>query len=85
MLATGQLRCGSTGQVALWLIDTKDIHVLLQPTVVPPQHRELGALSSGQPAAALPTVPLGLLDPLPHRGLSQIEVPGDLPNERSPR
>ncbi|WP_432831431.1 hypothetical protein [Dactylosporangium sp. CA-092794] len=35
---------------------------------------------SGSPAATGPGIKLGLLDPLPHRGLGQIEVPGLLPD-----
>ena len=42
---------------------------------------ELLALLAGQPAVATPPgVPLGLAHPLAHRGLGQVEVPGDPPD-----
>src|SRR5215211_7398263 len=73
-MLTGSLHEESRGAL-------EDLHVLAQPPVLPPQHGELLALLAGQPAVATRAgVPLGLAHPLAHRGLGQIEVPGDLPD-----
>jgi hypothetical protein len=55
-------------------------YVLMQPTVVPPQSRELLTLGAGEPVQALASIALSLLEPLPDRRLGQVEVPGDLPD-----
>ena len=60
-------------------------HVLPQPAVLPAQLSQLPPLGAGQ-AAILPgpRVPLGLPDPLPHRGLGQVEVLRDLAGRTVP-
>jgi hypothetical protein len=60
-------------------VDTVDGAV--QPAVLPAQVRQLTRLRSRKPAVlAGARVPLSLLDPLPHGGLGQVEVPRDLPD-----
>src|SRR5512133_2993189 len=59
----------------------QDLHIATQPPVLPPQRRQLLALRAGQPAVATRSgVSFGLAHPRSHRGLGQIEVPGDLPD-----
>src|SRR5262249_48433473 len=57
----------------------EDLHILPQPAVLPAQLSQLPPLGTGQ-AAVLPGsgIPFRLLDPLPDRGLGQVEVPVDL-------
>src|SRR6202042_299027 len=57
----------------------EDVDVLPQPPVLPPQLGQLLALAAGQAPVPGPRVALGLLDPLAHRGLGQVEVLRDLP------
>jgi hypothetical protein len=52
-------------------------NVLAQPAVLPPQRGQFLTFAAGQ-AVPLAGVDLGLLDPVAHRGLGQIEVLGDL-------
>jgi hypothetical protein len=54
----------------------EDFHVLTQPPILPPQLGQL-LLLLGRQSDAFAGVDLGMLDPLAHRRLGQIEVPGE--------
>jgi hypothetical protein len=55
-----------------------------QPPILPPQLGQLRALVAGQAPVAGPGVALGLLHPLAHRGLGQVEVLRDLTHRPVP-
>lgn len=59
----------------------EDLYIFAKPAVFAAQLRQLPPLRGREPAVlARARVTSGLLDPLAHRSLGQIEVPGDLAN-----
>jgi hypothetical protein len=57
---------------------TEDLALLAQLPILPAQAAQLLTLDAGEAIATATCVQIGLANPLPNRGLGQVQLPGDL-------